>query len=250
MKIYIVNLPRCRDRRENILGECARFELEPEAIYGVDGQNLTEAELRELVFDRDRNPLGRGEIGCALSHLGIYRDMIDKDIPLALILEDDSVFNLDPRPLLEALARQPADVPEVYLLTHRDNIYIAGNRPRQVGTFKFHRGWRGAGANGYVITNKAAANILSFQTPLKVVSDYWKFFQLYDLIRFYICEKEIIGLHPETSQASASLLENDRQTAGLLRKKYFRRIRKQAPLIGKVKLYFFKIRNLPKIRYQ
>jgi glycosyl transferase family 25 len=226
-----------------MLRECARFELEPEIFSGVDGQNLTEAELRELIYAPDINKLSRGEVGCSLSHLGIYRDMIEKDISRALILEDDSVFNQDPRPLLAELERQPADTPEVYLLTHRDN-YLTALKPKQVGAFKFYRGWSGAGAHGYVITCKAATNLLSFNAPVKCENDWWKLFQTNDLIRLFISEKEIIALHNEFSAPEASLLENDRSMMrGGAKRKYARHIMDQIPYLCRVKYFFFRLRH-------
>jgi len=246
MKIYILNLPRFRERLESIKRECARFELEPEFFSCVDVQNLSETEMRELVFDVERNPLCKSEIACFLSHLGIYRDMIEKDIPLALILEDDSVFNLDPRPLLDEMERQPADAPHVYLLTHRGGCYIDDYRLR-IGDFKFHQGYDAYGANGYVLTKKAAANLLGFNMPLKCSGDWWRFFQINGLIQFFICEKEIIGLHKELGAPSASLVENDRATTyGPMRKKYDRHLRSQVPFICKVKYCLFKLKNLHK----
>ena len=37
----------------------------------------------------------KGEIGCALSHLKIYQKTVDEDIPYALILEDDTLFDTE-----------------------------------------------------------------------------------------------------------------------------------------------------------
>jgi len=250
MKTYIVNLPRCRDRREHILRECARFELEPE-IFGVDGQNLTETELQGLVFDPGRNKLSRSEIGCALSHLRIYGDMIGKDIPIALVLEDDSVFNQDPRPILAGLEQQPMDAPEVYLLTHGSNRYIAHGRPRQVGDTLFHRGWAGNGTYGYALTRKAAANIRGFQTPVKCPGDWWKLFQVNGLIRLYICEKEIIAPHPELGQEASSLqIRNTSAAWRRARERYVRRIRNQTPFRLRAKFFFFRLRHQFNIRCQ
>ena len=253
MKTYIVNLPRCHDRRESILKECARFDLEAEIFPGVDGRELSETELRELVSGQAREHLGRGEIGCAFSHLGIYRDMMGKNIPIALVLEDDSVFNLDPKPLLEELARQPIDdCTGVFLLTRKQsNHYIFHDRHRrQAGSINFYRGWDGYGAYGYIITRKAAANICGFQTPLKFPIDFWRLYQINDLIRLYICEKEIIAIHPELG--AVSLLENDRNAGGRARERYFKYIRKhihnQRPFRLKVKYFFFRLWHGPNLR--
>ena len=250
MKTYIVNLPRCRDRRESILKECARFDLEAEIFPGVDGRELSETELRGLVFDPERNQLSRSEIGCALSHRGIYRDMMEKNIPIALVLEDDSVFNQDPKPLLDELERQPTRAPEVFLLTRKKtDSYIDHGRPRLVGDIKFYRGWAGSGAYGYVITRKAAANLHGFQTPVKAMADWWKLFQFNEMIRLYVCEKEIIGLEPEL--ASASLLKVDRGASwGRARRRYVMRIRHQTPIRLMVKYFFIGLRHRFNIRQQ
>jgi glycosyl transferase family 25 len=202
-----------------------------------------------LVFDPDRNQLSKPEIGATLSHLGIYRDMMEKNIPMALILEDDVVFNLDPRPVLDGLARQPADAPDVFLLTNFANRYIDHGKPRQIGGLNFFRAWDGSGANGHVITRKAAANIRHYQTPIKGVCDWWKLFQTNDLIRLYVCEKEFISSHPEL--ASASLCKDDRgATWGRARKKYVRRVRNQTPLRLRVKYFFFRLRHGHNLRRQ
>ena len=248
MKIYITNLPRCRDRREHMLRECARFDLEAEVFSGIEGKDLTEAELKELVFAPERNKLSRGEIGATLCHNGIYRDMMEKNIPIALVLEDDSVFNQDPRPLLDELERQTTGAPEVFLLTNRANRYIDHGTPRQIGNTKFHHAWNATGANGYVITGKAAANIYAFQTPVRVVCDWWRLFQVNELIRFYVCEKEIIGLEPEL--ASATLCVDRDASWGRARRKYIRYVRNQTPFRLRVKYFFFRLRHTFNIRYQ
>ena len=249
MKIYIVNLPRFQERRDNILRECARFELRAEIFPGVDGNDITDAEFRKLIFEPDLNPIRKSVACCTLHHLDIYRDMIKKDLPLALILEDDSVFSLDPRPLLDALEQRPPDAPEVYLLTHRSNCYIASGKPRRIGAFRFYRGWNGVGSHGYVITRSAAVNICGFQAPIRCVCDWWKYFQLYDLIRFYVCEKEIIGLHAELGHSAASNLENDRFERDKV-KKYLRHLRKQMPFRLKIRYFFRKLRYWHALRHQ
>lgn len=248
IKIYVINLPRCRERREHILAECARFGLEPEIFPGVDVMALNETELRRLVFEPDRNPLTPPEVACVLSHLGIYRDMVEKNIPHAMILEDDSVFRTDPRPLLAGLECLRADAPEVYLLTHRSNQYISGEQ-RSIGAVRFYRGWNGVGANGYVITKSAAANILQFQTPIKCVCDWWKFFQLHRLITFYVSESEIIGLHPELGDVSNSLLEESRLACPPdKRNRYYRHLRKETPFRFKAGHILRKFRSWRGIR--
>lgn len=249
MKIYIVNLPQCHERRESILAECARFGLEAEIFSAVDGRALPEAEFRQSVFEPDRNPLSRPEAGCALSHLGIYRDMVEKGIPRALILEDDSVFTADPRPLLDGMERMAAGNPDVFLLTHGNYRYISGEH-REIGGIRFHRGWDAFSAYGYVIEREAAANLLHFQTPVKCACDLWKMFQMHTLIRFYIAEKRIVGMHPELGSVPASLLARDRILRSSDNHRYLRRLRRQVPLHHKIRYILQKLRYAGAIRRQ
>lgn len=250
IKSYVINLPYCRERRKSVLAECARYGLEPDVVPGVDGRSLPESELRRAVFDPDRNSLGKAEIGCTLSHLGVYRDMLEKGVPIALILEDDSVFSRDPCPLLAEFERRPGNGADAYLLTHRSNRYIA-SVSRRIGDFTFYRGWNGVGCNGYVVTNRAAARLCAFQTPIRCMCDDWKVFLIYDVVRFHVCDKEIVGLHPELGDVSSSLLEDGRLTGDDPKKKrYFRDLRRRAPFILKAKYLLRKIRYWRSLRRQ
>ena len=237
IKTYVINLPRSKERREDILSECAKFNIVPE-IIGVDGKKFTETELRELVYDLDRNPLSRSEVGCALSHRTVYADMVKKDIPFALILEDDIVFKFDPRPILKEFSKHSSDEPIVYLLHKDESQHIVKSRINSilVGDFRFFQIFRGWSAYGYILSKKAAANILHYQTPVKVMADYWEMFEINDLIRYYVCEKEIVA-HPSEHD---SILEDDRNlTSRIVRKKYFQHLRRQVAFRTRVKNYFF-----------
>ncbi len=245
MKTYVVNLPQSLDRRENILAECARFGLEPEIFPAVYGKNLTDEELRARVDSLALEVFSKGEIGCCLSHLGIYRDMIGKDIPVAFILEDDAVFKHDPRPVFDSLAQlAAASSPDVYLLTRLANQYVDCGATPEIGGRRFLRGWRGFGTHGYAITQKAAMNILALQTPMKFACDWWKVFRTFGILRLFLCDTEIVGTHRELAQAST--IESERPAGqGRSRKKYTLR---QTPLRFTAKYYLDKLRHWRRIK--
>lgn len=246
MKTYVVNLPQSRDRREHILAECARFGLEPEIFPAVYGRDLTEEELRLLVDALALEVFGKAEIGCALSHLGIYRDMIAKNIPVAFILEDDSVLTRDPHPVLDGLTQTAGsgDAPEAYLLTrNRESDQMIAekngeNAARMIGGCRFYPGWRGFGTYGYAITRQAAANILALQTPVKFAADWWKVFRTFGILRFFLCEADIVGIHGRLG--TESMVSDDRGLEkGRSRKNY---ILRQTPLLRTARYYLDKLR--------
>jgi glycosyl transferase, family 25 len=70
--------------------------LEHRFPAAVDGREMT-SEDRDALVDEEavaRHPdwLTPGQIGCALSHLQVYREIIDEDQGVALVLEDDVIL--------------------------------------------------------------------------------------------------------------------------------------------------------------
>jgi len=63
-------------------------DVEFEFYDGVDGRKVD-----KKYYDEKGSRLTYGQLGCALSHLGIYKKMVDEDIDIALVMEDDCVFN-------------------------------------------------------------------------------------------------------------------------------------------------------------
>jgi len=95
-KIYVISLQRSSDRhprlKRNLKG------LDYEISWGVDGTtlDLKELEEKEIYLPEvtvKKNFSGKelqpGEIGCSLSHLNIYKEILKNGYRRTLILEDD-----------------------------------------------------------------------------------------------------------------------------------------------------------------
>ncbi len=81
--------------------QAADRRLEFERVSAVDGTRLSEGELvswhRRCRPDRS---ISFGELGCFLSHIHIWRRMIDENTPWAFIAEDDIHFGQGAEPFL------------------------------------------------------------------------------------------------------------------------------------------------------
>jgi glycosyl transferase family 25 len=98
MKAFVINLPQHKEKLEFIRDQLASKNItDYEIVKGVDGNLLTD-EVVATITDQDQSiryikrPLAKTEIGCALSHLLVYKEIISKNLPLAIIFEDDALF--------------------------------------------------------------------------------------------------------------------------------------------------------------
>lgn len=99
MNAYIINLKSSIDRRkymEQLLKSYCDI-LEAHFVEAVDGRGLSDNQLENMWNQRETyKTYGRhlkgGEIGCSLSHRRCYEEMLKNGDEVALILEDDVVF--------------------------------------------------------------------------------------------------------------------------------------------------------------
>ena len=93
VKIYVINLKRRNDRLECFYDTCAFPKDRIHVVYGFDGKNYeNELENEKHIYNQMPSHLLPGEKGCFISHLRIFKDMVNKHIPWGLIFEDDGVF--------------------------------------------------------------------------------------------------------------------------------------------------------------
>ena len=104
-RAVVISLKRFPAARKAVLSRCADANLEvPQIFEAVDGRDLSRSELERRsvrtyagwcipnskfrFFDRE---LKWGEVGCALSHVGVWRMCAEEQGPL-IVLEDDVDF--------------------------------------------------------------------------------------------------------------------------------------------------------------
>ena len=191
---FVVNLASARERRAAMRALLTRHGITPTWFDAVDGRILSDEALARA-FDAPRaqiayGPMSRGEIGTSLSHLEIYRKMVEQEIPCATILEDDVLLAEDFRSLLDsqgpnslAGAFAPQD-PVMVQLTHVARGYRLGATP--LGSRQIVRPHGGVWlTSGYFLTLAAARNLLRAMHPVWMVADHWRYFEREGLLRLY-----------------------------------------------------------------
>lgn len=183
---FVINLAHAVERRENMQRQLQALNIQAEFIQAVDGrqmsvderqQHLNSAKMREIGWR-----LSPAEIGCSLSHLEIYRIMVERKIPYAVILEDDVELADDFytlfAPEVEEQLRQdlPAEKAHVVQLNYVRRAYRAGysviSSTRYMRVRSYSPSWSAA---AYLLTLAAAKKLLQERYPVWAPADDWNY---------------------------------------------------------------------------
>ena len=157
LPIYVVSLERATARRANIKRQLAGYNYT--FFNAIDGWNLTESE-RQLV---DRyiiaHSLKPTESACYLSHMGVWRTIIDQHLPYALIFEDDIVLRKRFRSLL----------PKFFEVITYDLVYFGhcfeqrnGTLLHTINSFEIRRSVKPRCIHAYIISQHGASTFLDY----------------------------------------------------------------------------------------
>lgn len=173
--IFVVNLARSEPRRHFILGHLRQLGLRGTIHTATDGRTLDLADLDRRGIYRDAyahekfsRSLSLAEIGCAMSHAGLYEKIVRENIEVALVIEDDVELVNDFRERLpKVMAELPADwdVLQLYFTCsdiERVSEHLVGF-PMKTGL--------PVGAPGYVLTKAAAQKLLDHLYPIHYPAD-------------------------------------------------------------------------------
>lgn len=106
-KIYLIAMegsPRIERMRERLNG--AEYEI----FYGINGGLIDKTPYIEMGSKQTR-----GQLGCTLSHLEIYKKIVSEGTKKTLIIEDDCVFYDDVNQLGDYMKELPEDWGLFYL---------------------------------------------------------------------------------------------------------------------------------------
>lgn len=233
MKIYVVNLDRHPDRLASIDQQLSELNLGYRRIAAVDGSNLSQAELNK-VYDpilckkTIGRELARGEIGCSMSHLSIYRKMVESQTPLACILEDDAQVSAQLPEILESLEYLGSiQEPMICLLTHVGRYTAWGAKKLNNKHHQICKTIHAFCSHGYLINLAAARKLLSNNDLLKNPIDYWNDWSAKGVVKVRAIVPYVVG-HSSFAQQSDIELERmfySKEDALPLYKKFIRFIK-------------------------
>lgn len=156
MHFYCINLERRPDRKALAQAQFDREGLDVEFVNAVDGRKEAPENLM----------VEKGTWGNAMSHLSIWKDIVEKGRDMAVIFEDD--VNLAPNftTKMESLIQEVSGIKwDILYLGH----YLAINKGWVTPNVFFGRP---LGVHAYVVSQEAARKLTSFDpTDMDMILD-------------------------------------------------------------------------------
>lgn len=176
--VYVIHAAHFVERKKHITLALNEQGINFEFVEAFDPKDITE--------DVERNYFAPGlemSIGaksCALKHVHAMEMMRDRQQSLALILEDDLVFDKDFVPWVHAFLKEAADFPEGYSiqLGCANNMYVPGRQLRKDQHLYLQTQVRAAEA--YLIDARAANLRLDWISKHKIALPIDHLFNLTD----------------------------------------------------------------------
>lgn len=202
MRVFVINLGRDTERLKVLGARLEALGMRYERFPAVEGATFSQEELREAYDAKwamrlNGRALLPGEIGCALSHLGVYRKIVRERIPHALILEDDA-YPLPALPeALQALEREVSSVGATVVLLGEGAGPRVASRHRvflHYSVYALDSLCAGLRAHAYVVTLAAAERLSRFLFPVVMPADMWGRMVMHGVIRLYAADPLLVGL--------------------------------------------------------
>lgn len=172
LPIIVINLPHRSDRWRTLSQRMSAVGLTNLIrASAVEGTRLSDSQIAALLrvpvtgiddAPRSHLTLTRPAIGCFLSHLAVWRWVIDNNVPRALILEDDAApaSHFDAARFRAVVASIPQDAGMVFL----GCIIMNGLADRPAGS-DLARIYYFNGTFAYLITPAACHSLIQYLLP-------------------------------------------------------------------------------------
>jgi len=178
---FVINLERRKDRLESFLqrfpgtGNAKKLKI----FKAIDGNNLNYDSpalhhvLKESIEQRHlKLTLNSGEIGCLLSHVSLWKKIVDENIPFAHIYEDDALFSENFVTRIKKVFENTFGINPppaiVYTGGRKHKNYVTKNITKTIGNLVAHskKNWNrhvkdlDRWLHAYIISNRGAGLLL------------------------------------------------------------------------------------------
>lgn len=173
--VIILSLEDAVARRAPLIAEFEARGIPYEIWPAIDGRKGLPPEY-ETMIDRDKarqnlkREMGNAEFACALSHHFIYRDILARDLDMAVVLEDDAIVDDRFFDFLKVVQKLDCDL----LLLYHLGALVRENNPLRLVEMAdaFRLISTPIMANAYIVTQNGAKKLVERSLPISRPADW------------------------------------------------------------------------------
>jgi len=171
MQIFYLNLDTEPGRRAYMEAQFAEAGVSGERVKAITPRDIVPDVLRQACDKTRRHWVSPTELACTMTHRLAWREIIERNLPMALILEDDVVLSHRLPELLAAVEPLSDGLDVIRIETQQPDVRL-GQPDRRNDTVELRQihmvVW---GCGGYIVTNAGARRLLGPLSRLDVPVD-------------------------------------------------------------------------------
>ncbi|MEM7329326.1 MAG: glycosyltransferase family 25 protein [Pseudomonadota bacterium] len=208
MQIFVLNLDKDHARMDHMKSQLDNADLPYERLRGVYGKEMSQAEwsthysIKKARWRRARS-LSPAEVGCSLSHLRAYREIVRRNLPFAFILEDDAVISENLEELLMHFEQVLDPDESIAILFSDAKVDTKSSTDLPLG-LKLSPIRDAYYASSYIITRGGAKALLADLYPVGDISDPWTRLMRYKVVDVRAITPSLIPQDQETFGSSTT----------------------------------------------
>jgi len=172
MRVVVINLDKSRDRMKKISENLNNLNVPFQRFSAIYGKDLNKSQIKENTTLMCRSFLCNfGIIGCAMSHVTIWKEFLNSEDDYICVMEDDAIIS-------EKFPKLLSDVDTIYQNTNFNflSLFCLGlcsfSKDVRVNEYTLAKSLFPLSAVCYILSKKGAKRILEFIDKINYNIDY------------------------------------------------------------------------------
>jgi glycosyl transferase, family 25 len=174
--VFVISLTDAGERRARISEQLSALSIPFEFVDAIDGRSGLPAEYERMIdragtLVQERRGVSDAEYACALSHMSVYKRILDQNLPGAIVLEDDAILGAGFAAYRGARAYEHGDLIQ---LDYKDaRLWRWAKAAKRFPEFTLMPMAKpGLLANGYSVTSAGAKHLYTYGLPVRSPADW------------------------------------------------------------------------------
>lgn len=219
MQIFVISLTTAYERRAHIQQEFGKQKIDFQ-FFDALKPDLALPFSQQLGLNFNSDILTQGELACFMSHVSIWKKMIDENIPYAAVFEDDVFLGEDAHKIFSDTAWIDPDWHIIKTEAFAERVFLTGQAKQipESGREIIQLAGQNLGTAGYILSLKGAQAYFEYVKRIELIPlDHVMFDQFIEQkvtpvyqVNPALCIQEMM-LHPEKNTVLSSELFTERR---------------------------------------